>query len=127
VLGCDIEHSGHFTQHSLAAVFMLVTFDGDHPIGFVNEEVDPGEFLRPLPTERDHCLTVGCVTDGFEELVHSLLSLLPPLVCSLSVVPFDMRLQIAGLYVAGLTVLRSTHERTVVVMNHRVFRKVVLL
>jgi hypothetical protein len=49
------------------------------------------------------------------------------LVSPLGVVPFDMRPQVACLDVTGFTTLHPTHERTVVVMNHRVFHKVVLL
>jgi hypothetical protein len=43
------------------------------------------------------------------------------------VVPLDVLFQIVGLDVAGFTSLRGAHERTVVVVNHRVFHKVVLL
>jgi hypothetical protein len=108
-------------------VLVLVAFNGDHPVGLVDEEVDPGELLRPLSAERNHGFTVRRITNGCEELVQPFLSFFSPLVSSLSVVPFDVLLQIAGLDVAGFTVLRSTHERTVVVVNHRVFLKVVLL
>jgi hypothetical protein len=119
-LGRYIQHSSHFTQHGLAIVLVLIAFDGDHPVGLVNEEVDPGELLRPLPAERDHGFSIGGVTDGGKEFVHSLFPFLPSLVSPLSVVPFDMQLQIVCLDVASLTVLSSTHEWTVVVVNHRV-------
>jgi hypothetical protein len=108
-------------------VLVLIAFDCHDPIGLVSEEVDSGELLRSLTAERDHGFTVRRITNGCEELVQPFLPFLFSLVSSFSVVPFEVSLQSTGLDVAGLTVLGSTHERTVVVMNHRVVRPVLLL
>jgi hypothetical protein len=127
VLGRHIQHSRYLTQDGFAIVLVFVAFDCHNPIGLVNEEVDPGELLRPLPTERNHGFTVRRITNGCEELVQPFLSLFSPLVSSFGVVPLEVGLQSTGRDIAGLTFLHGTHERTVVVVNHRVFRKVVLL
>jgi hypothetical protein len=127
VLGRYVEHSSYLTQDGFAIVLVLIAFDCHDPIGLVNEEVDPGELLRPLPTKRDNGFTVWGVADGCEVLVHSLLSFLLSLVSSFSVVPFDVLFQIVGLDVAGVTTLHGAHERTVVVVNHHVTNQICLL
>jgi hypothetical protein len=126
VLGCDVEHSSYLTQHGFAAVLVLVAFYDHNSVELVDCEIQPSELLRSLPTKWDHGFTIGGVTDGGKILVQPFFPLFPSLVCSLSVVPFEVLLQVVGLDVAGLTSLHPAHERTVVVVNHRVSRKVVL-
>ncbi len=117
VLGGDVQHSGHLAEDGLAAVLTFVALNGDHPIEFIDGEIDSGEPLRPLSAKLDDGFTIGGVANGTEKLVQLLLPPFPPLVSSLSVVSFDVLLQIVGLDVAGLTTLHSAHERTVVVVD----------
>jgi hypothetical protein len=127
MLGRHIQHSGDFTQDGLAAVLTLVALNGNDPIGFVDGEIDPGELLRPLSAKLDHGFTIGGVADRSEKLVQLLLPLLPPLVGPLGVVSFDVLLQIAGLYVAGLALIGSADVGAVIVVDHCVIVEVVLL
>jgi hypothetical protein len=80
-----------------------------------------------LTAELNHCFAIGGVTDGSEELVQPFLSLFPPLVSSFGVVPLEVGLQSTGRDIAGRTIPRGTHKRTVVVVNHCVFPEVVQL
>jgi hypothetical protein len=127
MLGRHIQHPGDLTEDGLTSVLPFVALNGDHPIGLIDEEVDPGELLRPLAAKLDHGFAIGGVADGGEKLVQLLFPLFPPLVSLLCVVALEVRLQVAGRDVAGLALLSGAYERTVVVVNHRVFVEVMLL
>jgi hypothetical protein len=120
VLGGDIQHSGDFAQDWFAAVLPLVAFNGDHPVGLIDYEVNPGKLLRPLPTKLDNGLAVRGITNGTEEFVEPFLPFLSSLMSSLSVVSFDVLLQIVCLDVAGFAPLRSAPVRAIVVVDHLV-------
>jgi hypothetical protein len=101
-------------------VALFVALNRHDTIGFVKDEVDSCKFLGTLPTVLDDGLSIGGVASGSEELVESFFLSLPPLVCSLRMIPLEMHPQILCIHESGTAALGGTGVREIIVVEHLV-------
>jgi hypothetical protein len=124
VLGGHVQHSGYFTQNRLVLVPVLVTLDENDAISLIDGEVDSSELFRARAAKMDRGLSVRGITSGREEFIESLLFFLSPLMGLLSVVSFEVLLQMESTHETGLATIRRTDMGMGVVVSHFVVLQV---